>query len=241
MKIFKIFIFLFIIYTIPFLIAHVRKAEVLEYMKDEVINYEINFLKKNIRARAIASGKTEQEADEIVSSYEPIFKREKDKFYKYCSKKVWGDYDSIDTGEYYINSTDQKSKKYIGCLSSVDYSFNYFFESAAFFHFFYYFDDETKALYDSLSMIAFAHNRPNGQYYKISKRRAYYMMPYCAWCNYGLGKYPFGDFEIMDFEGGELDRREVLTLKDEDVVCEKFTKTSDDEDPECYKYYKKLK
>ena len=67
------------------------------------------------------------------------------------------------------------------------------------------------------------------------------MIPYCAGCNYGLGKYPFGDFEIMDFEGGELDRREVLTLKDEDVVCRKFTKASDDEDPECYKYYKKLK
>ncbi len=243
MKIFKIFIFLFIIYTIPFLIAHVRKAEVLEYMKDEVINYEIKFLKNKIRERAIASGKTEQEADEIVSSYEPIFQREKDKFYRYCDKKAWGDYKPIETGEYYIDSTDQKREKYIGCVSGVDYSFNYFFESAAFYHLIYYFDDETKALYDSLSMIAFAHKPPNGQYYKLSKSIGYYRMPYCAWCNYGLGKYPFGDFETMgDPEGEEeWDMREVLTIKDEDVVCEKFTKTSDDEDPECYKYYQKLK
>ena len=70
---------LVLIYLTPMFLLFLEEKSMIDEMKSDLINYELNYLTKMYELRSEIYGETNPNLDEILQ-------REKEKFYKYCAK-----------------------------------------------------------------------------------------------------------------------------------------------------------
>ncbi|CZE49482.1 hypothetical protein [Campylobacter geochelonis] len=187
--IFKIIISFIFLYTIPLIYNYIMQNKTLDYAKEILIDYEIAFLKANVKNRALSLGKSEDEAEAMVKKLNTIFEQEKRKFYNYCKNNISNSH----------------------CSTNINYSFNYIFNPSRI-SITYKFDKETKKIYDDLYIVDYIDDK-----FTINCRdkSTLEMEHYIDSFNYKKGRIWINAFNECLYKNIRINKSDILEAKRE--------------------------
>ncbi|MDA3043189.1 hypothetical protein OFO10_02200 [Campylobacter sp. VBCF_06 NA8] len=89
-------------------------------MKDDLINYELYYLKSHYNAKLKALDKSDDEIEKLTKEYDKILEKQRDKFYKTCKKYVSYTLSHFDSVYFYVTCKfDDETKKLYSDLQKV--------------------------------------------------------------------------------------------------------------------------
>ncbi|MDA3076727.1 hypothetical protein OFO12_04985 [Campylobacter sp. JMF_04 NA10] len=89
-------------------------------MKDDLINYELYYLKTHYNARLKALDKSDDEIEKLTKEYDKILEKQRTKFYKICEKEVSYTLSHFDSVYFYVTCKfDDETKKLYSDLQKV--------------------------------------------------------------------------------------------------------------------------
>lgn len=117
---FKFIAILAMIYFLPIVLLFFREPFIIKAMKDDLINYELYYLKSHYNAKLKALDKSDDEIEKLTKEYDKILEKQRDKFYKTCKKYVSYTLSHFDSVYFYVTCKfDDETKKLYSDLQKV--------------------------------------------------------------------------------------------------------------------------